>query len=148
MKKLILLILLCFPLLCYSQMVIKIVKNYVLIDTVTDLGEVGDILNVYRIIQANEVKIGSVVIVQFKNNMTACEILEGNIRIADHVKKIEPGSKDDSLPGNQPSTRETKKVKRKTSIGLTGGVFMPVGDLAQTYNRSLNVGALAKYPIL
>ena len=147
MKKIILLILLCFPLLCYPQMVIKIVKNYVLIDTVQDLGEVGDILDVYRIIQANEVKIGSVVIVQFKNNTTACEILEGNIRIADHVKKIETGSKDDSLPGNQPSTRESK-VKRKTSIGLTGGVFMPMGDLTQTYNRSLNVGALVKYPIL
>jgi len=139
--------LLYFPLLCYPQMVIKIVENYVLIDTIKDLGEIGDILSVYRIIHANEVKIGSVVIVQFKNNMTACEILQGNIRIADHVKKIEPVSKDDSLPGNQPLTQETKVI-RKTSIGLTGGVFMPVSDLTQTYNRSLNVGALVKYPIL
>ena len=148
MKKILLLMLLYFPLLCYPQKVIKIVENYVLIDTQKDLGEIGDILNVYRIVHANEVKIGSVVIVQFKNNMTACEILQGYIRVGDRVKKTETVRNNESSGSNQLSIQKTKKEKRKTNIGLTGGLFMPVGDLAQEYNRSLHVGTLVKLPVL
>jgi len=69
--------------------VVRILKNYVLIDIEKGLGDKGDLLEVYRVVADKPVAIGSVRIVRSRNGKTAAEIVQvaerRQIQIGDRV---------------------------------------------------------------
>lgn len=70
--------------------IIKVTPNYVLINSDSGLGKVGDKIIIQRRINEKIVDIGKVMIVKFKNNMTVAKIIKENsnykIQVGDFVK--------------------------------------------------------------
>lgn len=77
----------CLTYNVYAQKIIRIVRPYVLIDTDKNIGKIGETKFVYRDKVGERIEIGKIVIIKFKDNMTACKIeLEYlNISIGDFV---------------------------------------------------------------
>jgi hypothetical protein len=70
----------------FSQQIIKVIDNYVLIDTDQNIGRLNDEVKVYSEINGVVRNIGLISIVKFKNGMTAAKILKGNIHVGNFVK--------------------------------------------------------------
>jgi len=76
----------------FAQDIIKIVKNYVLIDTDQGIGELNQKIKVYRNIKNNEKQIGEIIILKFAQGKAACKILNYKkgykLQVGDFVKTI------------------------------------------------------------
>lgn len=91
MKKFVLIIFL-FALyhLCFSQRIIKVIPNYVLIDTDKNIGNLGDTLEIQRIENGKITDAGRVKIVKFGDGKTACSTLPNYfniLKVGDAVKE-------------------------------------------------------------
>lgn len=96
----------------HAQKIVKMVQNYVLIDTDNNLGKLDDELQVYRYENNRKVEVGTVQIRKFSQGKTAAKILSaenGNsIRLGDLVE----GSSDDLFDlfnSDAPAQPETQK---------------------------------------
>ena len=97
MKKRYIIILLCvlfgshsFVNSLHAQKIIKIFKNYVLIDTDNNLGNIDDNLKVYRYQNNRKLEVGTALIRKFKQGQTAARIITENsgyhIRVGDLIE--------------------------------------------------------------
>ena len=137
MKKFItLLLLLLLPSMVFPQKIIKVIKEYVLINSDQGIGNIGDIIEVNRDIKKVRKRVGRVLIVKFRNGMTACKILEGSIKIGDYIKSNDDQIVDElfSVGSRQPDVNTTSN--NKSEIGLSCGAFFPTGDISDWYSTS------------
>jgi len=98
MKRLLPICLILFYQAVHSQNIIKIIPDYVLIDTDKNIGSVGDTLITYRSLTHKDVVTGYLKIVRFHNGKTAAKIIEESyiykISQRDFVKKADVASND------------------------------------------------------
>jgi len=86
LKKIVCILGLLLPVMLFPQKVIKIKNNFVLIDTDQNIGQIGDIVPLYRNESGTEKKVGRVEIVEFKNKMCACNVVSGTIILGDYCQ--------------------------------------------------------------
>ena len=168
MKKIIL-ILILIPSLISAQQIVKIIKQYALIDTDQGIGEIGDRVSVYRHTSGSSEYAGRVVLLKFKDGKAACKIIEGQVRIGDVIKTADdllleellgtednyPGIDEYSEDDRQVSTEYTEnqtglnppEQKGKTEFGLLAGGFIPLGEMADAYTISPNIGIFVSIPV-
>lgn len=88
---LLLLFFILLPSILFDQKIIKIIPNYILIDTDKNL-KINDVIKVFRYEHNNEILIGEIKIVKFDKGRSAAKILleenNYNISIGDYIKII------------------------------------------------------------
>lgn len=126
-----------------AQTVIRIVTDYVLIDTDIGIGKIDEIIDVCRLIDEEIVTIGQVRIVTFRQGLTAAKVIHlepgWEISTGDYVKlKGFDDSFDQSFSNPQGSDRDIP------IIGIHFGRFLPSSNLENTFKSSFNLGISLK----
>ena len=135
-----------FPIFSYSQNVVKVVKNYALINAESNIGKIGDTIDIYRTTGNTEKKVGIVEIIKYKNGKCATKILKGDIKVCDHLK-IKEDFNIDYLFNDDTETESLTKNNRTTKFGLSGSFFFPSGDMSDVYTISPTISAVLTLPI-
>jgi hypothetical protein len=144
---LILLTLLFLSNLAFSQKITKVINQYVLINTDQGIGKIGDIIVVNRKINNITKKVGRISIIKFKNGMTACKIIEGNIKIGDFIKSDEDHIVNDLFASENKYSKNNYIQESKSEIGFNCGAFFPMGDMSDAYLTSFVLSLFISFPI-
>jgi hypothetical protein len=143
-----------------AQIITRIVKAYVLIDTDTGVGELNEKVNVYRLIDNDVVSVGQVEILKFQAGKAGAKISKlyrgFQIKIGDFVstKKPDPVMLGGAYSGKsmttqkQPMTQtQTGPATRRTQtdrLGIHVGRFLPGSHIENIYVNSFSLGAYFK----
>lgn len=167
--KRIILVLILIPGLISAQQIVKIIKQYALIDTDQGIGDIGDRVSVYRNTSGGSEYAGRVVLLKFKDGKAACKIIEGQVRIGDIIKTaddllmeellgaedeysdIQEYSEDDQYTTTEYTENQIglnpPEQKGRTEFGLLAGGFIPLGGMADAYTISPNLGFFVSIPV-
>ena len=143
MKKLMMVFLLLFSNILFAQKVVRVNEGYVLISTDKDVGEVGEIVELFRDVDGEPMLVGQVLIIKFVDGMTACKVHGGYINEGDYIRSYEERligklfPKEKKAPSFNP--RKNRKTKQ-TEIGILGGLLVPTGEMDDAFTTSINLG--------
>jgi hypothetical protein len=134
----------------HAQIIIKTVKEYVLIDTDTNIGSLNEKIRVYRLHRKDVIDVGQIQIVKFKDGKTAAKIIKENrgfrILKGDFVsekKKTGFGYSQSASSGqiSKSNTKTPVKALQKTDrLGVHIGRFLPSSHLENDYLPCYTIG--------
>jgi len=133
----------------YSQIVIKTIPNYVLIDTDKNIGKLNEVVNIYRLKGDRVVYVGKVKILKFANGKTGAKVVhtEKGYRIKKGDFVVKKGS------GNFKNLNNIIVVKKEKSqiprsdrdhpknlLGISFGRFLPSSNLENRFVNAYSMG--------
>jgi hypothetical protein len=137
-----------------AQIIQKIIKDFVLIDTDQGIGRIQDVVNIYRFNGQTYQLIGRVRLLKFQQGKAAGKIIftePGRIvKIGDRVYSIEGKSegyqKDSVAEWIQETTRaeRSKLPVNDNRVGIHIGEFLPAAHFQALYNPSFSLGLWIK----
>ncbi len=136
------------PVALRAQKVIRIIEDYVLIDTDIGIGGLREEIPVYRSIDGSIVTVGQVRIVSFRDGLTAAKVVSTEpgfeIRAEDYVRF----NSLDALPEEEPQvvirTETVSQGKNDPIFGIHLGMFLPASYLDNTFSSSFSLGLSVK----
>ena len=146
MNKLILAIFFCASCFVYSQEVIKVSNEYILILSNEQLGEVGDTINIYRNFKSSKNEIGKAIILKIQINKYACKVIDGDVHVGDYCRKINFKLDDLFETSSEDKSYKETASNLKPCLGVALAVAFPQKGSTDIYSNSLSIGALFKVP--
>ena len=140
---------LCVP-ISKAQSIIRVIPNYVLIDTDTGIGKLKEKIKVYRSTDDEIITIGEVQILAFRDGMTAARIVglqPGlDIAVGDFVelKSTEPSdisqADKEDRDRDQSADQLYDERRKMNRAGVHIGRFIPSSHLENTFENSFSLG--------
>ena len=123
----------------FPQKIIKIQRPIVLIDTDQNIGKIGDVLLVQRILADFILDIGKIKILKFDNSQTAAQIMSEvqgySISIGDVVRTSKISNGKESI-----SPQKKHLPTYNFLIGISSGALIPLGTMSNGHTPSFKFG--------
>jgi len=134
--------------LLHSQVIVKVIPGYVLIDTDTGIGRLNEVIKVYRLKDDGLITVGRVRILRFQDGKTGAQIVSEEsghkISVGDFVGEkrtdAKRTSKASSKRSSETSEQNVPRWRGDARVGVHLGRFVPASSLEDTFENSYSLG--------
>lgn len=136
----------------HSQIIIKVIRGYVLVDTDTGIGRLNEVIKVYRLKDDGLITVCRVRILRFQDGKTGAQIISEEpgykISVGDFVGEkrtdAKRAPKTSSRRSAETSEQNVPRRRGDARVGVHLGRFVPASNLEDVFENSYSLGLSLK----